>query len=130
MTKIVDFSINLNEVYMPSVVKLSIDTDIFPRSSEEYSNNSYVTRGYLVRVLSDLMGGTLDIDKVIYNKPATIVIWKDGTKTVVKCREDDKFDKEKGLSMCITKKLLGNNGRYYEIFKKYCYNSEDITNDK
>ncbi len=28
---------------------------------------------------------TPDIEKVIFNDPATIVIWKDKTKTVVKC---------------------------------------------
>ena len=36
------------------------------------------------------------IDKVIFNDPATIVFWKDGTKTVVKAT-NEKFDREKGL---------------------------------
>lgn len=59
------------------------------------------------------------IDKVIFNNPATIVIWADGTKTIVKS-EGEKFDPEKGLAMAITKKLLGNNqGYYYDIFKKW-----------
>lgn len=59
------------------------------------------------------------IEKVIFNNPATIVIWTDGTKTVVKS-EGEKFDPEKGLAMAITKKLLGNNqGYYYDIFKKW-----------
>ena len=46
------------------------------------------------------------IDRVIINKPATIIIWKDGTKTVVKCTENDIFDPEKGIAMCIVKKLF------------------------
>ena len=59
------------------------------------------------------------IEKVIFNNPATIVIWSDGNKTVVKC-ENEKFDPEKGLAMAISKKLLGNNnGYYYEVFKKW-----------
>lgn len=59
------------------------------------------------------------IDKVIFNDPATIVIWADGTKTIVKS-EGEKFDPEKGLAMAISKKLLGNNqGYYYEVFKKW-----------
>lgn len=37
------------------------------------------------------------IDRVIFNPPATIVLWDDGTKTVVKCSEDDEWDEEKGL---------------------------------
>ena len=33
-----------------------------------------------------------DIKKVIYNNPATIICWEDGTKTVVKCSEGDTYD--------------------------------------
>lgn len=39
-------------------------------------------------------------------------------KTVVKAQEEN-FDPEKGLAMAITKKALGNNGRYYETIKKW-----------
>lgn len=56
---------------------------------------------------------------VIFNGPATIVFWSDETKTIVKCAEDDKFDREKGLAMAIAKKLLGNEGNYYNEFKKW-----------
>ena len=59
-----------------------------------------------------------DIKKVIFNDPATIVFWKDGTKTVVKA-QDDKYDKMVGLAMCISKKVLGNKGNYYNVFKKW-----------
>ena len=54
---------------------------------------------------------------VIFNGPATIVKWTDGTKTVVKCR-DEAFDKEKGLAMAICKKVMGNKGNYYNVIKK------------
>ena len=37
----------------------------------------------------------LYIQEVIFNKPATIVKWDDGTKTVVKCGKYDKYDREK-----------------------------------
>ena len=60
----------------------------------------------------------LTIKKVIFNKPATIVLWSDGTKTVVKCAVK-KFDKEKGLAMAITKKFLGNKGNYYNEVRKW-----------
>lgn len=58
------------------------------------------------------------IEKVIFNYPATIVIWNDGTKTVVKC-ENEPFDPEKGLAMAISKKFFGNRGNYFDIFKKW-----------
>lgn len=59
-----------------------------------------------------------NIKKVIFNNPATIVFWSDGSKTVVKAHNDD-YDPEKGLAMAIAKKALGNEGNYYNIFKKW-----------
>ena len=59
------------------------------------------------------------IDNVIFNNPATIVFWNDGSKTVVKCQEGDKFDPEKGLAMAISKKAMGNNYSSYNVFKKW-----------
>ena len=58
------------------------------------------------------------IKKVIFNNPATIVFWSDGSKTVVKSYLDD-YDPEKGLAMAIAKKALGNEGNYYNVFKKW-----------
>lgn len=65
----------------------------------------------------------LAITNVIFNEPATIVFWNDGTKTVVKCQEGDTFDKEKGLAMAIAKKYIGNNkGSYANEIKKWTEN--------
>jgi hypothetical protein len=47
--------------------------------------------------------------KIIFNDPATIVYWSDGTKTVVKKQKGDAFKKETGLAMCYVKKFCGNN---------------------
>ena len=49
----------------------------------------------------------LKIKKIIFNDPATIVMWNDNTKTVVKCGTGDDFDPEKGVAMCVVKKMLG-----------------------
>lgn len=65
---------------------------------------------------------SLNIKKVIFNKPATIVIWDDGTKTVVKCMDGDEYSKDVGLAMCISKKALGSN--YKRAFKKWVRNDE------
>lgn len=59
------------------------------------------------------------IQQVIFNPPATIVFWRDGSKTVVKCGENDIFDPEKGLAMAISKRAFGDNRNYYEIFAKW-----------
>lgn len=73
------------------------------------------------------------IKNVIFNDPATIVFWHDGTKTVVKCDETDIFDPEKGLAMAISKKFLGNQGNYYNEIRKWVgadlYMNEKTHND-
>lgn len=61
----------------------------------------------------------LRIKKVIFNDPAIIVFWADGTKTVAKAHGDDKFDKEVGLTVCIAKKALGNRSNFDKVFKKW-----------
>ena len=48
-----------------------------------------------------------NIKKVIFNEPATIIFWEDGTKTVAKCQEEDKYDREKGMLVCMVKKAMG-----------------------
>jgi len=62
----------------------------------------------------DLHFGTTP-KRVIFNPPATIVFWTDGTKTVVKCSADDEFDKYRGFTMAYLKKSLGS-GKKSERF--------------
>ena len=57
------------------------------------------------------------IKDVIFNDPATIVFWEDGTKTVVKVMEGDEFDPYTGLAQAISKKILGDD--YRKVFKKW-----------
>lgn len=68
------------------------------------------------------------IKKVKFNPPATIVFWTDNTKTVVKCNGED-YDPEKGLAMCICKKVLGDKGNYYEVFKKWLPKEKETESD-
>lgn len=67
---------------------------------------------------AEKMGKAIEIENVIYNNPATIVFWKDGTKTVVKASNEE-FDPEKGLAMAYVKKLHGNTGKYNDKMKKW-----------
>ena len=69
------------------------------------------------------------IKDVIFNEPATIILWADGTKTVVKCQEGEGYDPEKGMAMAISKKALGNKGNYCEVFKKWLPEEEEKIND-
>lgn len=70
-----------------------------------------------------------EIERVIFNYPATIVIWKDNTKTVVRCSENDQYDEETGLALCIAKKALGNKGNWYNEFKKWLPESSNLDSD-
>lgn len=62
---------------------------------------------------------TFNVKDIIFNYPATIVIWDDNTKTVVKCSEEDEFSKEKGIALCFMKKAMGNGGKFNNVLKKY-----------
>ena len=59
------------------------------------------------------------IEQIIFNPPATIVKWQDGTKTIVKVSEGQTFDKETGVAACFMKKIFGNHSKFKrEIEKK------------
>ena len=82
------------------------------------------TKNIYKRMLNNMYGANPyyrpEIKNVIFNDPATIVFWTDGTKTVVKCQEGDIFDPEKGLTMAIAKKAYSNKGSYCNVIKKWC----------
>lgn len=85
------------------------DSTMYWRPVTDYSSSSAM----------QLKPLSFEIEKVIFNEPATIVIWKDKTKTVVKCQEGDEFDPEKGLAMAIAKKALGNKSNFNNTIKKW-----------
>ena len=59
------------------------------------------------------------VTKVIFNDPATIIMWEDGSKTVVKCQNGEPFDPEKGFVMAYLKKLLGNDNTFNKKISKW-----------
>ena len=103
-----------------------IDTDMSILANMQKQGNYYKKKA-----LNDIYGKSKSsnwgINRVIFNDPATIVVWNDGSKTVVKA-SNEPFDPEKGLAMAIAKKALGNKGNYYEVFKKYIKHA-DVNND-
>ena len=69
------------------------------------------------------------VERVIYNDPATIVLWKDGTKTV-STAQNEEYDPEKGLAMCFAKKALGNNYKAGGVFKRLLRKAPKKAEDK
>ena len=49
--------------------------------------------------------------RIVFNPPATVVLWEDGTKTVVKCDKEDEYNVITGVALCYMKKALGNTSR-------------------
>ena len=66
-----------------------------------------------------------NIKRVLFREPATIVFFEDGSKTTAICGKEDKYDKEVGLSVCMLKRVLGNQS-YRNIMDKWCYKEEGL----
>lgn len=105
------------------------------------SGNPYRYKSLCVEaMIVDKPIGAYGIEKVLFQNPATIVYWADGTKTVVNCMDNveikkkivdgkevtvrkpkkaETYSKENGLAMAIVKKWAGNNGNYNNIFREF-----------
>lgn len=55
--------------------------------------------------------------KIIYNGPATIVFWVDGTKTIVKKSKKEKDNKYNAFCAALAKKIYGTNSNVNRIVK-------------
>lgn len=113
-----DVKVIVNDRVIPIIVT-NMET-----SSLSYEQRIKIKLDGIIEQYSSMESGVSNIpfdmmyEKVIFNEPATIVIWKDGSKTVVKCQKNDEYDPEKGLALCFMKKALGNKGNFNNILKK------------
>ena len=98
-------------------LRIDIDRAIYTAMAIDYSRQS--TERAKKNDIVKFGMCSVSIRKVIFNDPATIVLWSDGTKTVVKCGPEDAYDMEKGLAMAIVKKMAGNDNRFHKVFKQY-----------
>lgn len=64
------------------------------------------------------------IARVIFNPPATIVFWTDGTKTVVKTMEGETFNPYHGFTAALAKKMFGSSTQVNKLVKHYRKESE------
>ncbi|MEG1514764.1 MAG: hypothetical protein RSD95_07775 [Clostridia bacterium] len=102
-------------------VTSDVDSLAFPQAKSGRTRKSSApieTRGH-----HPLTEGAVCIRQVLFNDPATIVFWTDGTKTIVKANNEP-FDEEKGLAMAICKRVCGGKGNYFNIFKTHCHRDE------
>lgn len=86
--------------------------------------HTYKSRTDVIDFLSSLykferVADDAPISRVIFNNPATIILWADGTKTVAKTHGDDAFDPENGFAVACAKKLLGKGDAFRREFAKW-----------
>lgn len=119
-------SYDIKEIKEPHVVYLDSDgvkrlfNRIYGRENAMTMRQGYIDRSpeenYTMYKRSVC---TIVPDRIIFNPPATIVFWKDGSKTVVKCAEGEKFDPYTGFCYAFTKRCLGS----LSLIKKICRKS-------
>lgn len=117
------------EYSKPSYLNTSIE-NLFPTNVRR---DTEMTSALYGRSKIEFTPRDIKVKKVIFNKPATIVFWSDGSKTVVKCGKDDTYDKEKGFYIACTKKLFGNNfkaiGQMNKALEKAIVQTNEANND-
>lgn len=110
--------INIHPVYKTDydiIIKHLYET---PNLIDTDCTSTWINMADLLQDIHRIEKRRLTITNVIFNDPATIVFWSDGTKTVVKA-DNETFDAEKGLAIAVTKKFFGNKGSYYDEIKKW-----------
>ena len=114
-----NYAVNWKEAHSLTEAAVPILVDVRSRinSVDNVMHNYIVNDIAITKDLHDRM--SLTIKDVIFNPPATIVFWMDGTKTVVKDQGEVFYDPEKGMAMAVAKKAFGNQGNYYNQFAKY-----------
>lgn len=71
--------------------------------------------------------GKVYITKILYNNPATVVFWSDGTTTKNVCPPDTLYNPDAGLAFCMLKKLMGGDN-VAKLFNDW--ELKDYKNDK
>ncbi len=59
----------------------------------------------------------LQVDRVIFHNPATIVFWKNGEKTVVKCAENETYNEYAGFCAAVAKQVFRTNSTVNRIVR-------------
>ena len=111
MTAILDPKAQKKDVYVP-------DDDI-PFCGEDCANCPIDCEEEEWDDDEPMMWGIPDVERVIFSPPATVVFWSDGTKTVVKCMEGEKYEKYAGFAMACMKKLFGSTSRAKAIMNEF-----------
>ena len=130
LTKPIDSVDVLTNIYKNYIDEDNNLTITCPSTTQLYKTTTYKPKTHTVTVKYDPQSGGFTyssdynrsspkIKKVIFNPPATVIIWDTGEKTVVQTRGDEAFDPEKGFVMAYLKYLLGNDNTFNKEIHKW-----------
>lgn len=102
-------------------VKPSYDTCV---TNRDYTAMAY-TKAYIDKYVENMFDKIKDYK--VYNK-TTVVYFTDGTKETVTCSDEDNFDVEQGITMCVIKRMLGDKYKKYvrSIVKAKTINEKNV----
>lgn len=71
-------------------------------------NSSSTTYTYDFPVEKVSENNPMEIERVVFNPPFTVVFFEDGSKSISRCHENDTFDPEVGVMVAVAKKIYPN----------------------
>lgn len=85
---------------------VEFDNDIEGHDGFDFEHGYRGKNGHCWWCVFDDITHVSQVNRVIYNNPATIILWNDGSKTVAKCMPGDTYDAEKGFLVAYLKKFV------------------------
>ena len=80
-----------------------------------YGVGGISAKRYIRDGIDSMLDSIVDrIKDVIFSGPCTIIIWDDGTKTMVRKKADEDDDRELAILHCIMLYLAGNRRQHYK----------------
>ena len=118
---------------------ITIGTKVAILPCDDYRNRFIGTQGIVQRYYHNKVGVKIDgckneeslaviptnairddaIRQIIFSGPKTIVIWSDGSKTIVSCSKDDTYDGYIGFCAAVAKKMFGSTSQVKKVIDKY-----------
>lgn len=124
IVQIEDISYNTEPIYTVRLNKTRIPFDDHNTPIEIKVNAKGLEKIQLKKERKFMERGTdetkkIDVKKIIFNGPKTIVLWTDGTKTIVSMSKDElRFDPEAAFCAAYTKKMFGSNSKIKRIIEQ------------
>lgn len=90
------------------------------RTWGEPSNECFLSNAEIERIKEHILTTPrVQVKRIIFHDPATIVFWQDGTKTVVKCMPGQPYSEYYGFLAALAKKVYGSNSAVERIVREY-----------